>query len=267
MQTLTKASQTGRGIFLALATCLSMTSACAGPEDAGEPQNVAVIAGNTPDPTNRPYEDLYVKVVNTTKGVYCSGTLIGGPTTASYVLTAGHCFSATTDSVYVTGRVIPKTNGIAVFRAPHYNGSGVDAALIQLENAVSVPGAVYFTNADAQQLIGTNVRCYGYGATVWDDAKQAYTGGGSLRWGDFTITDAGGSTMIYDLAVPNDQGQATAPGDSGGSCFHHGSSFDISAITITGICKAGSTKGIPTYADQTAAVSFSSWVRTFVPRP
>ena len=251
--------------------CLGILAVgCGEPLDGTDPavqeNSEPVIAGYNPSPTDRPYENLFVQVHNSTKGVYCSGTLIGGPTTARYVLTAGHCFSSASDSVYITGPV-GTVNGTAVYFAPHAaNGDQVDAALIKLEKDVSVPGAVYFTNMDGQELIGTQVRCYGYGNTAWDPVAKKYTGGGKLHYGDFTVADHGGSTTLYDLDVPNSAGQATAPGDSGGTCFHS-TSFHISAITVTGICKAGSTSGIPTYNDQTSATVFSSWVRTFVPRP
>jgi hypothetical protein len=251
------------------AACLGILAVGCGDLDGADPavqgNSDPIIAGNNPAPTDRPYENLFVKVTNTTNGTYCSGTLIGGPTTARYVLTARHCFSATSDAVYISGPV--KLNGTAIYYAPHAaNGDTVDAALVKLEKDVTVPGAVYFTNMDGQELVGTQVRCYGYGNTAWDPVQKKFTGGGNLHYGDFTVADHSGSTTLYDLDVPNSAGQATAPGDSGGSCFHS-TSFHISAITVTGICKAGSSSGVPTYNDQTSATAFSSWVRTFVPRP
>lgn len=248
-----------------VASCLSLLVGCGaevdGAEESIDSVSDGVINGNAPDPATRPYENQFVRVNNKTKNTTCSGTLVGSTrTTADYVLTARHCFNDTNDTVTFSG-AIGTVRGVAINFAP-----GLDVALVQLERTVPAPAGIYFTNSNGQKLIGVNVRCYGYGYGSWDPVTKKYGGLGKLRWADFTIADHGGSTDYYDLDVPNANGQALAGGDSGGTCFSIPGDGNT-ALTVTGIHKAGSKSGVPTYNDQTAATTFSAWVRTFVARP
>lgn len=246
-----------------LGACLLVVAGCSA-QTMTEEENALtqqpVINGS--DPIGKPYEQLFAKVNG------CSGTLIGGPTTAKWVLSASHCFGNTNGSqlpppstTYTVTRGTDSRQTIAgrvFFAPPAPDGNWVDAALLEMETTMTVPGSVYFTNSDATQLIGTPVRCYGYGRNG--------IGKTGLLWGDFTIKENSGSTVYYQLAVPNGAGQSLAPGDSGASCFHSAAQATAD-ITLTGVHKSGSTSAPYNFNRQTGAKWMSAWIRTFVPRP
>jgi hypothetical protein len=233
----------------------------------------------------RPYEKMFVQVFSNVGS--CSGTLIGGPDYAQYVLTAKHCFNSdsTPDDVEIR-RMEGQTNystrrGVSIHKAPNRsNGDNVDVALVKLDSRISVPGSVYFSNMDGVEIVGQKLRCYGFGPNYWDG--DGYVGGGKLRWADFTAIrntydNPNNSSTWYELQYPNSANQALAPGDSGGSCFHSPDQVEDELkyfFTLTGVHKGGSgdlgdapAGSTPTKGRQTSSAWFSSWVRGYVPRP
>jgi hypothetical protein len=256
-------SSTKTGILLTsilfLAGCALDTMPAEEDSEMGGEVAEGIINGSTPlGSLDRPYESFFVIVDGR-----CSGTLLGSNRQyANWVLTARHCLDSTSDQVSVKRGGEVRTSKRVIF-APNNNGDYIDAALIELNGpSWRVPGGVYFTGQDGQELIGVPVRCYGYGHNK-RASDGTYSGFGTLRWGDFTIKDHKGSRTYYQLQVPNGKAQLLAPGDSGSSCFHSASAahFDI---TITGVHKAGNASN---YNVQTGAKWMSSWVRSYVPRP
>lgn len=74
-------------------------------------------------------------------------------------------------------------------------------------------------------------------------------------------TDSDGNTAIhYGVREPGLSGEELLGGDSGGPCFR---TTGTTSATLFGIHKAGA---IRTSSRGMAAVSFSAWLRTFVPR-
>jgi hypothetical protein len=260
-----------------MALAVGLALAGCGVEGDAEVEDVQspVIAGTLSDATAHPYEKLFVKV--TIGSSYCSGTLLGNAAvgSSSWVLTAKHCASSSTDPATVfVYRGAEKVGALAIYGNP----DGRDATLIQLKSPMASANSVYFTNLTPTQLVGTSVRCFGYGNSAWTDkngdgtfTKSEFSGGGKLRYGDFTVkADATDTTLYYDLAVPNAAGQALAPGDSGGPCIKGGDVNSTGAINLTGILKAGTNQnstGIVTYNRETASTVISAWIRTYVPRP
>ncbi|MGC4070585.1 MAG: trypsin-like serine protease [Polyangiaceae bacterium] len=267
--------------------CIAPTfAACASVDDvdASDPEDRSVdvteqpvINGYSSNAALHPYEALFVRVA--TAGGGCSGTLLGNANVGSsaWVLTASHCFPKPVDVSKV--RVI--RGGTTVYAKNvyiHPDGT-LDTALIELKSAMTSSNSVYFTNLTPTDLVGTSVRCFGYGNNAWVDSngdgtytKDEFTGFGTLRWGDFTVKSdsADNATRYFQLKVPNGVSQALAPGDSGGPCIKGADVNSTSGINIAGILKAGtvsSSSGIVTYNREIAASAFSAWVRTYVPRP
>jgi len=272
-----------RSFTPALSLALFALGACNGAPISDEEialgtHEAAVIDGNAADSEARPYEDMFVRV-RTASGGTCSGTLIGSrdTLTASFVLTARHCFSSEDDASAVSVIRGETVRAAAIYFHPGYDdGSPTpDAALIELESEMSIPGPVYFTSVTPDRLPGVQMRCYGYGASDWVDrngdgvyTKNEFTGVGRLRYADFeAIAD---TEYHFKLAVPNELGQALAPGDSGGPCFTvSGDESTMTNFVITGILKAGtvqSSDGVVRLNRETGATRISAWVRTFVPR-
>lgn len=239
--------------------------------ESGEPPSGASEAlenGNNALPGSRPYEANFAKLNNRTKGGFCSATLLGPTrTSATWALTAHHCFNSTSDSVSLSTANSGSVNGTQIVFAPSSpDGQTVDAALVKLATPVPVSAGIYFTTADSNGLAGQTKRCYGFGLTTWNSSTKSYSGGG-LHWADFQmVASTGANPLLVYVNEPNALGQTLAPGDSGGPCFDIGSDAST-ALTITSIDKAGAMGAAPTYADETAAAYFSSWVRSFVPRP
>lgn len=268
-------------VFAALPTLL----ACAGPEDLdseaesqdSDTAEQPVIKGYASNPTAHPYESLFVRV--STAGGGCSGTLLGDANVGSstWVLTASHCFPKPVD----VSKVSVIRGGTRIYAANVYiNPDGtLDTALIELKSSMTSSRSVYFTNLTPTQLVGTSVRCFGYGNNAWVDSnndgtytKDEFTGFGTLRYGDFTVKadTADNVTRYFRLTVPNAVGQALAPGDSGGPCIKGADVNSNAGINIAGILKAGtveSSNGIVTYNREIAASAISGWVRSYVPRP
>ena len=266
-----------RGVMTIAAGIALAASGC-GMQDEGEGVGETqgpVIAGTLSNPAAHPYENLFVKV--TIGNSYCTGTLLGNATagSSSWVLTAKHCAGATTDPATVFAiRGAEKVGALNIYPNP----DGQDATLIELVSSMTTANSVYFTTLTPTQLVGTAVRCFGYGNSAWTDkngdstfTKSEFSGGGKLRLGDFTVkADASDTTSFYDLVVPNPQGQALAPGDSGGPCIKGADVNSTGAINLTGILKAGTnqnTTGIVTYNREVASTVISSWIRQYVPRP
>lgn len=274
-------------IFFAFAGLAGCATAVDSTEKVDE-DHAAIRNGNTV--TGAPYESLFVKV--SIAGSGCSGTLLGDSHTllAKWVLTAGHCFGSVLNQ---TTRVVDPTNVSVsrdggtwtaknVFLHPESIAAtgdsstteDIDVALIELNTWMAVSGTAYFSTGTPTALQGQSVRCAGYGLSGWTDTNgdgvysgSEGTGFGTLRWGDFTISADTVPAAFYRLSVPNAAGQGLMSGDSGSSCFYVPPA-NANGFTITGVHKAGGTNsvGVPNYNRETAAVRFSTWVRTFVPR-
>lgn len=237
----------------------------------------SVINGYSSNTTAHPYESLFVRV--STAGGGCSGTLLGNASVghSTWVLTASHCFPKPVDATKVT--VIRGSTKITAKRVITNPDSTLDTALIELSSSMTSSNSVYFTNLTPTKLLGTKVRCFGYGNNAWVDSnkdgtytKDEFTGFGTLRRGDFIVKadTAENVSRYFRLTVPNGADQALAPGDSGGPCIKGADINSTGGINIAGILKAGtvtSSNGVVTYNREIAASAISSWIREYVARP
>ena len=243
-------------------------------EGAVDSSEESVINGVLSNQALHAYESLFLKVI--VGNSLCTGTLLGNDTTgkSAWVLTAKHCAGASTDVSTVS--VIQ--NATRVYAKNLYPNPGLDVTLIELKSALPSTFSVYFTTLTPDRLVGTGVRCFGYGNNAWVDSnndghytKGEFTGAGKLRYADFTIKAAAlDPTNHYELNVPNGSQQALAPGDSGGPCIKSADVNGTRAINLTGTLKAGTTAnstGRVTYNREVAITSVSDWIRTYVPRP
>ncbi|HET9958344.1 MAG TPA: trypsin-like serine protease [Polyangiaceae bacterium] len=207
--------------------------------------------GSPLDPAARPYENLMVYVSG------CGGLLLGNSSgTASYVLTARHCTDDGLPAIRRPDGSIPGGGAKRVIQHPLALAGGddtVDAALVELKRPEPTTSRVTFSNLTPQELAGQQARCYGAGNI------ENY----GINTGVFTLAidhRAPNSSIYYDVVLPNELGQYVSKGDSGGPCVRVTGTQDT---TVFGINKAGDKY---TFARQTAAVAFSEWVRTYVPR-
>jgi hypothetical protein len=251
-----QASFMGRAVAL---VALSLT-ACGG-DYSDEPissEQQAIVNGDALNTVARPYEEATITYhFNEDLTGGCSGTLLGNGGFSRYVLTVRHCLDGGVAPSSV--RVGRNSQIIARGSAFHFHPAAfepmpntVDIALIELDRNVPLSTQQYFTTLTPTELVGQTARCYGGGSQVGTTVTTAL----------FSIipTDSAGSPDIhYMLTNPNSSGQRLGNGDSGGACVR---TTGTTSMTIYGVHKAGST----TSARQTAAVSFSDWVRTFVPR-
>jgi hypothetical protein len=237
---------------------LSM-AACGGDysEEALGSDQESIVNGDALNRAARPYEEATITVhFREDLAGGCSGALLGNHGFARYAMTARHCLDGISPGSVRIGRdnqIIAR--GSAIFFHPNALApmpNTVDVALIQLDRDVPLSTQQFFTTLTPTELVGQTARCYGGGSQVGTTVTTAL----------FSIiaTDSAGSQDIhYNLVNPNSSGQRLGNGDSGGICVR---ATGTTSMTIFGVHKAGST----TSARQTAAVSFSDWVRTFVPR-
>jgi hypothetical protein len=245
--------------FMSLAACSGE-----GAQESVSSSQDAIVNGDSLDRLARPYEEATVTIhFNSTLTGGCSATLLGNQGFARYALTARHCLDLPrdcTNGVPMTTARIGRDSqliarGVTAFCHPQAftpMPNTVDVALVQLDRNVPLSTKQYFTTLTPTELVGESARCYGGGSQVGTTVSTALF--------DVIPTDSAGSRDIhYMLINPNAAGQRLGNGDSGGICVRP---TGTTSMTIYGLDKAGST----TSARQTAAVSFSDWVRTFVPR-
>jgi hypothetical protein len=214
----------------------------------------AIRGGDSLNPTARPYEELIVGVSG------CSGALVPhSDLVARYAITARHC---------VDGGVVPTnvrigrgsdntflSRGKAIHFHPDTFVEGnddIDVALVELETPLNVTTRMFFSTLTPTELEGSTARCYGGGGVA----------GFTQLTAGFTIirTDSAGNPAIhFDVREPNALGQEIIGGDSGGACVR---TTGTTSATLYGIVKSsGSTR-----SRMMASVSFTEWVRTFIPR-
>jgi len=257
-----------KGLFFVVATGAIACGEPGAEEDVGATRQ-AIVRGDSLDRAARPYEESMVSVTQASDlHGGCSATLLGNQGIARYALTARHCFHPGHECVSEpvpmsdirivrregdTDQILAMSKNI-VCHPDAFTPSPdtVDVILIELDRDVPLSTRQYFTNLAPSDLVGETSRCYGGGSQ--DNSI--------MTTGLFEIIRASSGhnrALAYNLVNPNADNQRLGSGDSGGVCVR---ANGTTSMTIYGVHKAGST----TSFTDTAAVAFSDWVRTFVPR-
>ena len=204
------------------------------------------------DPWSTSIHSWTRNVVRITAPKICTGTLIN----REWVLSAGHCFDASTPASSVTvdhtgpGGVRTVTRGVELFRYPSLHGRAQDVALIRIEEPIDTGvGDLHFFSGTTQSLVGKKILCAGYGRI---DTNGPLSNTLRIAWMD-VIADTVNTDYWYQFDVPNSSGQILLPGDSGSTC--------MGPDGLTGVHKAGNDVD---YNRQTSAAIFRDWVNGIV---
>ncbi|MFF5443710.1 serine protease [Streptomyces sp. NPDC012888] len=197
----------------------------------------------------------------------CGGTLL----TQQVVLTAAHCVGASGNntSITATAGVVDlnsssaiKVRSTKIYRAPGYNGSGKDWALIKLAQPINLPTLKI---AETKQYDNGTFTVAGWGATREGGGQQRYLMKANVPF----VSDADCQAAYSGDIIPNEEicagrldvgGVDTCQGDSGGPMFRRD---DTGAWIQVGITSWGIGCARPDYPGVYTEVStFASAIKS-----
>lgn len=137
-----------------------------------------------------------------------------------------------------------------------YTHPSLDVALVKLAAPMVLNGRTTgyafhgFDTSTPSSFVGDEMECYGYGKNTYDD------GLGTLRHATLSVDSA---TYNEYRLVPNQYGQITFSGDSGGPCYSTtNGAWRVSGVTSWGTSSPSSKTVLDT--NNVAAGRFAAWV-------
>jgi hypothetical protein len=217
------------------------------PKDEVAYQQIEVVNLNARNTPNTPLQGGLQIAKTSSTAAYCTSGFMGKIGTTDYLVTAGHCTTSTSDTIYQGGSFIGFTSG-------SHQGGNNDSAVINIPSSLA---SKYVYGASSQSNTLTSAESVSgevIGEAVCLAGNVSGYACGTLRYNN--VTDTFGTTYVYDHIRQADH--ASASGDSGGTIF---SGSSLKGVHFAG---SGGAPGVP-YASYYSHVSaiLSQWGMTF----